>query len=80
LSQPGKDDTSGRRGRFFASAARYTAAAVSLPSCVFVGYLVGRQLDSWLQTKFLYIVFLLIGVVAGFLPLLMVLKRDLEDK
>ncbi len=63
---------------FFASAARYTSIAMSLPSAVVGGYLLGYGLDAWFHTTYLKIVFLLLGIVAGFFELIRFLMRDME--
>jgi F0F1-type ATP synthase assembly protein I len=54
----------------------YTTLAVSLPVSVAVGYFLGRLLDRWLGTTFLYIVFLLLGIAAGFVQLIRQVSKD----
>lgn len=54
----------------------YTTLAVSLPVSVAVGYFLGRLLDRWLGTSFLYIVFLLLGCAAGFVQLIRQVSKD----
>jgi F0F1-type ATP synthase assembly protein I len=77
----GTDKPAGKkRDHFLASAARYTAVASSLPASIAVGYVIGTALDSWFGTKFLYIVFLLLGVASGFVTLITVLMRDMREK
>jgi len=63
-----------------ATAARYTAIAMTLPAAVFAGWFVGKMLDSWLHTTFLSIVFLILGVIAGFYELIRQLMRDMNSK
>jgi F0F1-type ATP synthase assembly protein I len=60
-----------------ASAARYTSIAMTLPGATFAGYLIGYGLDHWLGTTYLKIVFLIIGIVGGFVELIRVLMRDM---
>ncbi len=48
---------------------QYLGLAMIVPCCIFVGYAIGYGLDTWLQTGYLKTVFLLIGIVAGFLQL-----------
>ena len=55
---------------------RYMSLAMALPVATFVGYALGYLLDRWLGTGFLKIVFLLIGIAAGFLELWRGLKSD----
>lgn len=54
----------------------YSALAFILPACIFVGYAAGRWLDSRLGTSFLYLVFLLLGIVAGFIQIFRMLNRN----
>jgi ATP synthase protein I len=54
----------------------YTTLAVTLPVSVAVGYFLGRLLDRWLGTSFLYIVFLLLGIAAGFVQLIRQVQKD----
>jgi F0F1-type ATP synthase assembly protein I len=63
---------------FMASAAKYTSVAMTLPGAVIGGYLIGYGLDKWLGTTFFKIVFLLLGVVAGFAELIRVLMSDIH--
>ena len=63
---------------FLAAAAHYMAAATSLPGAVLAGYLIGYGLDYWLHTTFLKIVFLILGIIAGFMDLIRQLLRDMK--
>ncbi len=54
----------------------YTALAFVLPTCTFVGYLIGYLLDRAFGTHFLYIPFLLLGIAAGFVQLIRQISRD----
>ena len=69
-----------RSDGFLASAARYTAIAMTLPAATFAGYLIGYALDSWLHTTYLKIVFLILGIVSGFVQLINQLMRDMRSK
>jgi F0F1-type ATP synthase assembly protein I len=60
---------------FTASALRYTAIATMLPASTFAGYLIGHWLDAWLGTHYLEMVFLMIGIVGGFVQLIRELTR-----
>ncbi len=57
----------------------YTTLAVSLPASVVVGYFIGHLLDRWLGTHFLYIVFLLLGIAAGFVQLIRQVQKSSRD-
>lgn len=58
---------------------QYTALAVMLPMATFVGYAIGYLLDKVFGTHFLYIPFLILGIVAGFVQLIRQLQRDTRD-
>jgi F0F1-type ATP synthase assembly protein I len=57
----------------------YTSLAFVLPMCTVVGYGIGYGLDKAFHTTFLYIVFLLLGIAAGFVQLVRQLMRDTRD-
>lgn len=57
----------------------YTSLAVMLPAATFVGYAIGYLLDRALGTHFLYIPFLILGIVAGFVQLIRLLLRDTRN-
>jgi F0F1-type ATP synthase assembly protein I len=69
-----------RPDNFMAAAARYTAVAMTLPGATFAGYLIGSALDSWLHTTYLKIVFLILGILSGFVQLIRQLMRDMGPK
>jgi len=62
-----------------AMVSEYTALAFLLPTSTFVGYIIGYLLDKTFHTHFLYLVFLLIGIAAGFVQLIRQLMRDTRD-
>jgi F0F1-type ATP synthase assembly protein I len=57
----------------------YTSLAFLLPTATFVGYAIGYLLDKAFGTHFLYLVFLLLGIAAGFVQLLRHLLRDTKE-
>ena len=62
-----------------AQVAEYTSLAFLLPVAAVVGYVMGYLLDKAFGTHFLYIVFLLLGIAAGFVQLIRVLLRDTSN-
>ena len=48
---------------------RFLGLAFLLPCCVLVGYVIGHYLDKAFGTHFLTLVFLLLGIAAGFIEL-----------
>jgi ATP synthase protein I len=69
----------GDKKSVWAQVGRYTQLAFVLPSCVLAGYAIGYYLDKFFDTSFLYIVFLLIGIAAGFLELIREVQKDQID-
>lgn len=57
----------------------YTSLAFLLPAATFVGYAIGYLLDKAFGTHFLYLLFLLLGIAAGFVQLIRRLMRDSGD-
>jgi F0F1-type ATP synthase assembly protein I len=55
---------------------RYSGMGFILPACGLVGVVIGWLLDKLFHTHFLYIVFLLLGLVGGFVELLRKLEAD----
>ena len=62
-----------------ATVAIYLSLAVMLPTSMAVGYFIGLFLDKAFGTHFLYIVFLLLGIVSGLMQLLRQVMRDTRD-
>jgi F0F1-type ATP synthase assembly protein I len=54
----------------------YLALALILPIATLVGYVIGYFLDRAFGTSFLKIVFLLLGVVSGFVQVIRQLKQE----
>jgi F0F1-type ATP synthase assembly protein I len=48
------------------SLARYSEMGFIIPAAVLLGFFLGKLADSWLHTKWLYLVGLLFGAVVGF--------------
>jgi F0F1-type ATP synthase assembly protein I len=57
---------------------RYSGLALVLPVAMMIGYVIGYGLDKLFGTNFFYIIFLIFGIVAGFVSLLRQLNRDLK--
>lgn len=55
---------------------RYMGLAFILPVSTFVGYAMGWGLDKLFHTHFLYMIFLVLGTVAGFIQLFRELAVD----
>ena len=58
---------------------RYLGIAILLPLCTIIGYVVGYLLDRAFGTRFLKIVFLILGTAGGFMELIRELTQDSQD-
>ena len=56
--------------------ARYSQLAFIIPAAVVVGLLVGKLFDYWFQTRWLFLVGVILGAVAGFVDLIRTVLRD----
>ena len=63
----------------WAMAGRYTQLAMTMPACVVAGYAIGYYLDKAFGTTYLYLVFLIIGIVGGFIELIREVQKDQFD-
>jgi F0F1-type ATP synthase assembly protein I len=61
------------------TAGEYTSLAFLLPVSTFVGYVIGYLLDKAFGTHFLYLVFLVLGTISGFVQLIRQVLRDTRD-
>jgi F0F1-type ATP synthase assembly protein I len=68
-----------RKKPFAVLAGEYASLAFLLPVATFVGYGIGYLLDKAFGTHWLYIPFLLLGIVSGFVQLIRQVMRDTED-
>jgi F0F1-type ATP synthase assembly protein I len=57
----------------------YTSLAFLLPVSTVLGYAIGYLLDKAFGTHWLYIPFLILGIVSGFVQLIRQLMRDTRD-
>lgn len=62
-----------------AQAGEYMSLAFLLPAATVVGYVIGYWLDKAFGTHFLYLVFLILGIAAGFVQLIRQLQRNTGD-
>ena len=56
--------------------ARYSQLAFIIPAAVVVGLLVGKLFDYWFHTRWLFLVGVILGAVAGFVDLIRTVLRD----
>ncbi len=60
----------------WAQVGRYTGLVFILPVSTLVGWVIGHLLDKLFHTHFLYLVFLVLGSIAGFLDLMKELSAE----
>ena len=59
--------------------ARYSEIAFIIPAAVVVGLLIGKLLDHWLRTHWLYIAGVIAGAVLGFVEMIRRVTRKDSD-
>lgn len=69
-----------KRDNVLAQVGKYMGLAFVIPSCTFAGFVIGYLLDRWLGTTYLRIVFLFVGIAAGFLELFRSLMKDSKNQ
>lgn len=62
---PGPSKT-GKKQDPLVALARYSEIGFMIPAAVLLGFFLGKLLDYWLHTKWLYLVGLLFGAAVGF--------------
>jgi ATP synthase protein I len=56
--------------------ARYSQIAFVIPAAVVIGLFLGKLLDYWLHTHWLFLVGIIIGAVAGFVDVIRTVIRQ----
>ena len=62
------------------TAARYSEIGFIIPAAVFLGYIVGRLLDHWFHTHWIFIAGVIFGAVAGFVGMIRAASAAMRDK
>lgn len=66
------------RDNVWAQVGKYISLAFVLPISALVGYGMGFFLDKLFHTHFLYLVFMVLGVVAGFIEIFRTLNAEMH--
>jgi F0F1-type ATP synthase assembly protein I len=66
--------------RLIASAARYSEIGFIIPAAVILGFFLGKLLDYWLHTHWIYLVGLIFGAVVGFVQMIRMAFSSMKDK
>ncbi|HLW88546.1 MAG TPA: AtpZ/AtpI family protein [Terriglobales bacterium] len=56
--------------KLIASLARYSEIGFIIPSAVVLGFFLGKLLDYWLHTHWIYLAGLIFGAVVGFVQMI----------
>ena len=62
------------------SMARYSEIGFIIPAAILVGLLLGKLLDYWLHTKWIYLVGLLVGAILGFVQMIRMALSSSKDE
>jgi len=60
--------------------ARYSELGFIIPAAVFLGFLLGKLLDYWLHTTWIFIVGVIFGAVLGFVEMIRMATSSFKDK
>ena len=58
--------------------ARYSEVAFIIPAAVVIGLLLGKLLDYWLHTHWLFLIGIIFGAVVGFVQMIRMVTRTKE--
>lgn len=61
-------------------AARYTEMGFVIPAAAFAGLLLGKLLDRWLGTNWIYIAGVIVGIIAGFIQMIRMAMAASNDQ
>jgi F0F1-type ATP synthase assembly protein I len=68
-----------RKAMSMANLARYSEIGFIVPAAVILGLIVGRLIDHWLGTNWIYIAGVIFGAIVGFIQLIrMVMRAEKE--
>ena len=59
--------------------ARYSEIGFIIPAAILLGFIIGKLMDYWLHTKWLYLVGLLFGAVVGFSQMIRMAMSSFKD-
>jgi ATP synthase protein I len=74
-----EDNQSGNRNPWVV-VGRYSELGFIIPAAVFLGFLIGKLLDYWLHTTWIYIVGVIIGAVLGFIEMIRMATASFKNR
>jgi F0F1-type ATP synthase assembly protein I len=80
LDDPEKVPEPPNEQTFIVSAARYSEIGFIIPAAVIVGFFLGKLLDYWLHTHWIYLAGLIFGAVVGFVQMIRMAFASTKDK
>jgi len=69
------DEDKDRKQSAAAIWARYSQIAFILPAAVVVGLLLGKLLDYWFHTHWIFLAGIIVGAIAGFVDIIRTVMR-----
>jgi len=63
-----------------AKLAKYSEIGFIIPAAVLLGFFLGKLLDYWLHTKWIYIAGLIFGAVVGFVEMIRMATASFKDE
>jgi F0F1-type ATP synthase assembly protein I len=62
------------------SVARYSEIGFIIPAALLLGFFLGKLLDYWLHTHWIYLAGLIFGAVVGFIQMVRMATASIKDK
>ena len=78
--EPKEASKSPNEQKFITSAARYSEIGFIIPAAVILGFFLGKLLDYWLHTHWIYLAGLIFGAVVGFVQMIRMALASMKDK
>ena len=76
----GKDPNRADKPNALVSAARYSEIGFIIPAAILLGFFLGKLLDYWLHTHWLYLGGLIFGAVVGFVQMIRMATASMKEK
>lgn len=74
------DPNADKERRFLTTAARYSEIGFIIPAAVILGFILGKLLDYWLHTNWIYLAGLIFGAIVGFVQMIRMAMSSFKDK
>ncbi|MBS1850630.1 MAG: AtpZ/AtpI family protein [Acidobacteria bacterium] len=74
MSDPSSDNS-----KSVAKLARYSELGFIIPASVLLGFFLGKVLDHWLHTRWIYLAGLIFGAIVGFVQMIRMALTSVKD-